>query len=86
MSSLERYTKSIEPMLLSVENGNALAAVEAIIAEAQAGALTKTNAEYIRSIKMTLRRIVSARKELALHANGLKVALKTLTKLNGSVK
>jgi hypothetical protein len=86
MSSLERYTKSIEPMLLSVENGNALAAVEAIIVEAQAGSLTKTNAEYIRSIKMTLRRIVSARKELALHANGLKVALKTLTKLNGGVK
>lgn len=81
MNSLERYVNGIEPMLSNIENGNALKAINAIIAEAEAGALTVSNAENIQKMKMTLRRIVSARKELALQANGLKVAVKTLERV-----
>lgn len=81
MDALQKYVSSVEAPLKHVESGDALRLLNQLIAEASNTSLAKPNSEMVQELELTLRRIVSARKELALHANGLKPLLKTLKKV-----
>lgn len=80
-TSLQRYTESVEPLLTAVEkvSNNTF---DALSKEVYSNAVsTHSIPGTIRQLEITLRRIVSARKELAIQANGLKPLLAHLKKM-----
>jgi len=81
MDELQKYVSSVDVPLKYVESGNALRMLNQLAAVASNAMLTKPNSQMVEQLELTLKRIVSARKELALHANGLKPLLKTLKKV-----
>jgi hypothetical protein len=81
MNEVQKYVSSIDVPLKYVESGNALRMLNQLVAVASNTLPTKPNSEMVKQLELTLRRIVSARKELALHANGIKSFLRTLKKL-----
>lgn len=70
MNSLQRYTATLEPTLQSIEKGQAFD-IENLTKNANALITNSTDSD-IKLMELTMRRIVSARKELAIQHNGLK--------------
>lgn len=79
MNNLVRYTDSVEPMLQAIEKTDSIKLLRQVESEVNAVS-TQTAGAMIDNLTLTLRRIVSARKELALQANGIKPLLATLKK------